>query len=239
MTAGSSAAAAVTAQARQRARDRARRDARRIVVWRHGRTPWNAEQRFQGQTDIPLDETGIAQAARAAKALARLRPVRIVSSDLQRARMTAEPLAELTGLPVHVDTRLRETFAAEWQGLTRPDLEERFGAELLAWSVGPDVRPGGGETRREVAVRMVDGIEQALIEVPVGETLVVTTHGGAARAAMGALLGLPADHWAALGVLANCAWSVLQENVSGVGPPWRLQEYNAGSLPVPALADDR
>ena len=54
-----------------------------------------------------------------------------------------------------------------------------------------------------------------------------------------ALLGLPHEHWAALGVLANCAWSVLQENVSGHGPGWRLQEYNAGSLPVTALADDR
>ena len=51
--------------------------------------------------------------------------------------------------------------------------------------------------------------------------------------------GLPIEHWAALGVLANCAWSVLEENTSAHGPRWRLQEYNAGSLPVTALADDR
>ena len=70
--------------------------ARRLVFWRHGRTTWNAEQRFQGQTDIPLDDTGLAQAARAAKVLARLKPSLIVSSDLSRARATAQQLADLT-----------------------------------------------------------------------------------------------------------------------------------------------
>jgi glucosyl-3-phosphoglycerate phosphatase len=213
--------------------------ARRLVVWRHGRTPWNAERRFQGQTDVPLDAVGHAQAAQAAKQLAKLRPHRIVSSDLARARSTAGALAALVDLPVHEDTGLRETFAGEWQGLTVPELEASFGEELLQWSAGADVRPGGGETRREVAHRAVAAIERALSEVPAGQTLVVATHGGAARAAIGALLGLPPEHWAALGVLTNCAWSVLQESASGGGPQWRLQEYNAGSLPKAALADDR
>ena len=81
----------------------------------------------------------------------------------------------------------------------------------------------------------VDGVDV----VATGIHLRLATHGGAARAAIGALLGLPIEHWAALGVLANCAWSVLEENTSVHGPAWRLQEYNAGSLPVTALADDR
>ncbi len=218
--------------------------ARRIVLWRHGRTSWNAERRFQGQTDVPLDDTGHAQAARAAAALARLAPHRIASSDLIRARATAAALAALTGLDVHEDAGLRETFAGEWQGLTRIELEDRFGEDLDAWAAGSQLRPGGGETRIEVAARMVEAIEQSLAHVPPGQTLVVATHGGSARAAIGALLGLPPEHWAALGVLANCAWSVLQENttqtpVGSTSPSWRLQEYNAGSLPVTALADDR
>ena len=212
---------------------------RRIVFWRHGRTAWNAERRFQGQTDVPLDDTGLAQADRAAHALARLTPGRIVSSDLSRARMTAQALSVLTGLPVHTDADLRETFAGEWQGLTRSELEERFGDDLAQWAAGSDIRPGGGETRKEVAERMVAAVTRALADVPAERTLVVATHGGSARAAIGALLGLPAEHWAALGVLSNCAWSVLEENSSGYGPGWRLQEYNAGSLPVTALADDR
>ena len=50
---------------------------------------------------------------------------------------------------------------------------------------------------------------------------------------------LAPEQWACLGVLSNCAWSILSENSTGFGPAWRLQEYNAGSLPTPALADDR
>lgn len=218
--------------------------ARRIVLWRHGRTEWNAEQRFQGQSDVPLDDVGRRQAAQAARVLADLPPDRIISSDLSRARETAATLSAITGLPVADDERLRETFAGIWQGLTRQELEEGHGEELASWSAGSNVRPGGGETRLEVAERMVAAIDDALLELPAGRTLVVATHGGSARAATGALLGLPHEHWAALGVLSNCAWSVLVENVpqpGGVrhGPPWRLQEYNAGSLPAVALADDR
>lgn len=217
---------------------------RRLVLWRHGRTAWNAERRFQGQTDVPLDDMGRRQAAHAAELLATLAPDRIVSSDLARARETAEALGSRVGLEVVTHPGLRETFAGEWQGLTRRELEESYGDELARWAAGSDVRPGGGETRLEVATRMVEVIDAVLAESAPGETIVIATHGGAARAAIGALLELPAEHWAALGVLTNCAWSVLVENIGGPsgerhGPRWRLQEYNAGSLPVAALADDR
>ena len=218
--------------------------ARRLILWRHGRTAWNAERRFQGQTDVPLDDMGHRQAAHAAEQLALLSPDRIVSSDLARARETAEALATRVGLEVATHAGLRETFAGEWQGLTRRELEEKYGDELSRWSAGSDVRPGGGETRLEVAARMVEAIDGVLAESAAGETIVIATHGGAARAAIGALLELPPEHWAALGVLTNCAWSVLVENLAAPsgdrhGPRWRLQEYNAGSLPVTALADDR
>ena len=213
--------------------------ARRLVFWRHGRTSWNAEQRFQGQSDIPLDDVGLAQAARAAKALARLQPARILSSDLSRAMATANALSTVTGLAVEPDSGLRETWAGEWEGLTRTELDERFPGEMSRWGAGSDVRPGGGETRVEVADRMVAVVHAALVGLGEGQTMVIATHGGSARAAIGALLGLPPDHWAALGVLTNCAWSVLQENTGDHGPAWRLQEYNAISLPVEALADDR
>lgn len=212
---------------------------RRLVLWRHGRTEWNAQQRFQGQTDIPLDEVGIEQARSAAQFLQYLTPNAIVASDLQRAAATARTLADLVDLPVVTDARFRETFAGEWEGLERPLLLEKFGEELLRWSADSTVRPGGGETRIEVAERMVAGINQALDSVPDGGTLVVATHGGAARAAIAALLELPTESWGALGVMSNCSWSILREDVSPFGPRWRLTEYNAGSLPQPVLADDR
>ena len=213
--------------------------ARRIVVWRHGRTTWNAQRRFQGQTDIDLDEVGVAQAHTAARLLTGLHPTAIVASDLVRARRTAQELADVTGLPVAIDPDLRETFAGEWEGLVWGDINERFATEIARWPDDPHLRAGGhGETRVEVAARMVAAMERALAGVAPGGTLVVTTHGGSARAAIGQLLDLPAEHWSILGVLSNCSWSVLVENLAAHGPRWRLQEYNAGTLPEPALADD-
>ncbi|MGA1481469.1 MAG: histidine phosphatase family protein [Candidatus Nanopelagicales bacterium] len=218
---------------------------RRIAIWRHGRTSWNAEQRFQGQTDIELDEVGIAQAQRAASMLASLPPSAIISSDLTRTRQTASPLVAITGIEPAYDEGLRETFAGEWEGKTRPVLLEEYGNDLHRWSADPLMRAGGhGETRVEVADRGVAAIDRGLAGLPDDGVLIVVTHGGAARAGIGRLLGLPPEHWGALGVLTNCSWSVLLENTSH-GPDWRLQEYNAGSLPeaIPPSgvwpADDR
>ncbi len=206
--------------------------ARRVVLWRHGRTGWNAQRRFQGQTDIDLDETGVAQARRAAALLAALQPDAIVSSDLRRAAATAVELASLTRLEVSYDAGLRETFAGDWQGLTSDEIHERYGADVDKWDSGdPDVRPGGGETRLEVAARVVAAVERALPAVPAGGVLVVVTHGGAARVAIGRLLALPPTCWSVLGGLSNCCWSILSEGRLG----WRLVEHNAGSLPTPVL----
>lgn len=212
---------------------------RRIVLWRHGRTSWNAERRFQGQTDISLDEVGLEQAANAARLLTGLKPTAIISSDLERAVDTAGELSALTGIPVQIDVRLRETYAGDWEGMVWGDIESRYANDIARWVSDPYLRPGGGETRVEVAERMTAAISEGLAELGPDGTLVVTTHGGAARAGLGALLELPPEHWSILGVLTNCAWSVLVENTSGYGQTWRLQEYNAGTLPEPALGDDR
>jgi len=213
---------------------------RTVILWRHGRTQWNAEQRFQGQSDIPLDEVGRAQAVRAASMLATLKPSLIISSDLMRARETAEALGSLSGSQVIADERLRETFAGEWEGLTREVLETRFGPELAAWGRDSTVRPGTtGETRLEVAERMVAAIDEHVATLDADGVLVVATHGGAARSAICRMLELPHHTWGALGVLTNCSWSVLAESPAAGGRPWRLMEYNAGTLPEPALGDDR
>ena len=206
---------------------------RRLVLWRHGQTAWNAELRFQGQTDVDLDTTGREQAERSARMLAALKPAAIVSSDLRRAADTAAALSVVTELEVTHDRGLRETFAGEWEGLRRPEIKERFGAELAAWSAGQDVRPGGGESRSEVADRTVGALELALARVEDGATMIAVSHGGAIRTAIGRLLVLPQPLWGALGPLSNCSWSVLEETRVG----WRLLEHNAGSLPEPVLGD--
>jgi glucosyl-3-phosphoglycerate phosphatase len=205
------------------------------VIWRHGRTAWNLQRRFQGQTDIPLDEVGLAQAERSARLLAALKPDAILSSDLQRAADTARVLARITGLEVKFDKGLRETYAGRWQGLTDAEIDARYPDEVAAWRRGEQVRRGGGELESEVAERTVAAIEQALEDLPDGRTLVVVTHGGAARVAIGRLIGLSPATWGALGAVSNCCWSVLGENQRG----WRLLEHNAGTLPEPVLGDDR
>lgn len=211
---------------------------RRIVILRHGRTTWNAERRFQGQEDPPLDQVGIEQAKRAAGILNHINFAKIVASDLQRAVVTAELVAAQTGQPVFQDLGLRETNCGSWQGRTWPEIYAEDQERLLAWSTSGDIRPGGtGETRSEVALRFMAAVDNQLADVSPGETLLVVTHGGAARAGISEMLQLPRDNWGALGVLTNCAWSVLTEQQDSP-QRWRLDEYNAGSLPEPAIGDD-
>ena len=201
----------------------------RLVLWRHGQTVWNFEDRFQGQTDIPLDETGVAQAGRAARLLAALHPDAIVASDLTRAASTAAPLARITGLPVTSDKDLRERHGGAWEGLTGPEIRERYPAEFRTWS------PPGGESAVAVADRVHGALERIVETLPPGALAVVVSHGAALRLGMCKLLGLPEDVWDTVGPLSNCSWSVLATRRGH----WRLMEHNAGTLPEPVLSDDR
>ncbi|MFE2427154.1 histidine phosphatase family protein [Streptomyces sp. NPDC059373] len=207
---------------------------RRLVLWRHGQTAWNLEGRFQGTTDIPLTEVGLAQARRAARLLAALKPDAIIASDLRRAADTAAELSALTELDVAHYEGLRETYAGVWQGLTHQEITQRFGEEYAAWKRGEPVRRGGGELETEVADRAAPVVLEAADKLPDGGTLVVVSHGGAIRTTIGRLLGLDPFTWESLGGLSNCCWSVLSEGARG----WRLQEHNAGSLPEPVMGDD-
>ena len=122
---------------------------RRVLLLRHGRTRWNAEHRFQGQADPPLDDVGRAQAYEVAGLVAALRPGVLVSSDAARALQTAAPIGEVTGLPVQTDPRLRERSLGHWEGLTRDEVAERFPDEYADWIAGRDVEPSGrGDPRR-------------------------------------------------------------------------------------------
>lgn len=203
-------------------------------MWRHGQTAWNLERRFQGTTDIALTDTGIAQARRAARLLASLKPDAIVASDLKRAAATAAELSDVTGLPVVHDEALRETYAGVWQGLTHKEIIERHHEQYAAWKRGEPVRRGGGELETEVADRAAPVILEHAEKLPKDGTLVVVSHGGTIRTTIGRLLGLDSRHWESLGGLSNCCWSVLGEGARG----WRLLEHNAGTLPEPVLGDD-
>ena len=199
------------------------------MLWRHGQTAWNAERRFQGQTDIELDETGMAQAGQAARRLTGLGPDMIVSSDLSRAAATAAALARLTGLAVTYDKDLRERHGGCWEGLTDTEIRTRFPAEHAIWM------PPDGETPRAVADRVGAALLRAAEALSDGGLAVVASHGAAIRLGMSRLLGLPDDSSGVLGPLSNCSWSVVGSHRGR----WRLLEHNAGTLPEPVLGDDR
>jgi len=206
--------------------------ASRIIVWRHGRTPWNVESRFQGQADVGLDDVGRGQAARAAQALAQLGPAVLWSSDLSRARDTADALAEVTGLPVTSDRRLREIHVGSWEGL-RGEEVDRVDPELSRrlWA-GEDVRRSAtGESTTEVGERVAEALTGLAEAGPDGSTVVATCHGLAGRVGAARLVGLPHEHWRLLGGLANCAWVSINRHRSG--RYWRIEQYNV-TAPNPA-----
>jgi probable phosphoglycerate mutase len=198
---------------------------RRLVILRHGRTAWNAERRYQGQADPPLDDVGRAQALQVAGLIAAMRPDLLISSDLQRARSTAEQVAELTGLTPLIDERLRERNLGHWQGLTRVEVEGRYPEEYGDWLAGRDVSRRGGESRQQVA----DRAGKLVAELPDVELVVLVSHGATAMCLSAALLGLPQTP-SILGALANCHWTELRD--SGTG--WTLRAHNAGA-PGPVI----
>jgi probable phosphoglycerate mutase len=218
----------------------------RVLLLRHGRTAWNAERRYQGQADPPLDEVGRRQAVEIAGLVAALEPQLLVSSDAIRARQTAEPIGAVTGLQVRVDPRLRERSLGHWEGLTRDEVAERYPDEFADWLAGRDVSRRGGESRNEVAARALAGFA----ELPEVTTAVLITHSATAMALCNALLGID-QQVHVLGPLANCHWSELVAESDGAElvadgsvRRWRLRAHNIGvpgvvaPLPVPTGQDD-
>ncbi len=207
--------------------------ARAVVLWRHGRTAYNAAGRMQGRIDIPLDEVGRWQAAQGAQHLAlRHAPARIVSSDLVRAVSTAQELSRLTSVPVVLDEGLRERSFGAWEGLTAGEIREQWPEQFDVWRAGGDPRRTGAETRVEVAERFSAAVERHAEDLGPDETLVVVAHGAAIGLGIGALLGLDADQRVVAG-LHNAHWSLVRPSGRRPGS-WFLEAHNLG----PAVAVD-
>jgi len=209
----------------------------RVVLWRHGQTDWNVENRFQGHSDIPLNKVGEYQASEAAKVLAALRPDRIISSDLLRAQSTAAALAKLTDIKVEINPNLRETDGGLWEGKLASENRASHGELFANWYEGGD-EPAGvtGERRSEVAKRAVSVIEKETANF--SGTIVFVTHGGTVRSVLGSILKLPIAQWGVIGGLSNACWSILELTKHHTGTRWYLAEHNAGSLPEPVFGDD-
>jgi glucosyl-3-phosphoglycerate phosphatase len=208
---------------------------RRLVVLRHGETLDNAAGIWQGLKDSELSPVGLAQADKAAPAIAAYQPEVVFASDLARARVTAERVGEAVGMPVRLDPRLREIDVGEWQGATTAEVRNRDPELLAQMGRGADVRRGRtGETVAELTTRVRAALDDVIAGLSPGRVAVVVCHGVAARAGVASLVGL--DQMQALQVLwglENCHWAVLAEAslVSGAPVParWRIDAWNLGA----------
>ncbi|WP_432791575.1 histidine phosphatase family protein [Brevibacterium sp. K11IcPPYGO002] len=193
-----------------------------VLFWRHGQTDFNVAGRFQGQSDVPLNDTGRAQAEQTARRLAELDPELIVSSDLSRAAVTSDSLATLVGRESLRDDRLRETAFGEWEGRTRAEVAETWPDELAEWASGADVSPPGGESRSQSGHRVADAISE-IVGSTDAETIAIVAHGAVLRAAAEILLEM--NGTGRLGVLGNCGHGVF----GFTGDNWVLRSWGASS----------
>ncbi|MDQ2702318.1 MAG: histidine phosphatase family protein [Pseudomonadota bacterium] len=165
----------------------------RVLLARHGETPWNAEGRYQGQEDIALSPVGEAQARALGERLREIRIDRAVASPLSRARRTAElALGDARAAMLALDPGLMEIAHGEWEGLLAAEIRERDPERAIAWRDAPhEVLMPQGESLQHVLDRAWPALERATAGLGDGDTLLLVAHDAVNRVLLCRLLGLP------------------------------------------------
>ncbi|MBN1122091.1 MAG: alpha-ribazole phosphatase [Anaerolineae bacterium] len=161
----------------------------RLLLVRHGQTDWNHQHRYQGQTDIPLNEAGREQAARLAPRMESYSIDTIYASDLERAWETAAIVSRGTGLEVRPDPRLREMSFGVFEGLSFDEIGEQWPDELSAWITDRSNTPPEGEPMDQFVARL----RAFLADIEANrqdETVLIVSHGGPLKGIVRLLLGL-------------------------------------------------
>jgi probable phosphoglycerate mutase len=164
----------------------------RVLLVRHGETPWNAEGRYQGQIDIPLSATGEQQAHSLQQRLLSVPIDRAVASPLQRARATAQiALGERAGL-LSVDAGLGEIAHGTWEGKLASEIDAEDPMRFRAWREAPEtVQMPGGESLTQVFERVWPAFARAVEGLRADQTALVVAHDAVNRLILCKLLGLP------------------------------------------------
>ncbi len=180
----------------------------RLLIVRHGETPWNAEGRLQGHADIDLSEKGRQQAREVAKRLADTPIDAAYSSDLARAWHTAQIMLDQRDVPLNSTVGLRERYYGVFEGLTVEERQAQYPDEFAASLVKDlEFAPPGGENARGTLERMT-GVIGEIKERHLNETVLIVGHGGSLRSAIIALMELPPEAtWRF--VMANCSLTVI------------------------------
>ena len=166
-----------------------------LYIVRHGETEWNKIGRYQGITNVPLNENGIAQAKACGNALEDIHFDRILSSDLSRALVTAETIRGNRQLEIKTDERLREINFGDWEKLLFTEIEERWPGLIDQMYRRPDiVKVPNGESFQEVQDRAWSAVSDFLNENNEDETILITCHGGTIRTILCKLLDISISH---------------------------------------------
>lgn len=166
----------------------------RILLARHGETPWNAEGRYQGREDIPLSPVGEAQAEALGARLRDLRIDRAVASPLSRAQRTAQlALGAARHALLQTDPGLLEIAHGSWEGLLASEIRDRDPDRLQAWREFPDsvLMPDGGESLQHVFDRAWPALARACDGLGADGTVLVVAHDAVNRVILCRVLGIP------------------------------------------------
>lgn len=200
-----------------------------LICVRHGRTAWNAVRRFQGQTDIPLDDEGRAQAQALAAYLGRERFDIALASDLSRALETARGIGALAGITIEPEPRLREMQFGAWEGLTWDEIVARTPSLAYEYEKSPRYYvPEHGESFDDLCARVQPVLGEITARLgPAGRALIVS-HAGVMHALL--RVALAAADEASLGIKFVPASIMRLEGDGRI--PWRLAGVNEVAPPL-------
>lgn len=163
----------------------------KLYLVRHGETDGNAQQWYQGKTDVPLNAMGIAQAECLSRFLKDVHFDAVYSSNLIRARRTAEIVAQPHGLTVEPYAELQEIDFGAWEKHTYKEITEQWPGEIEAFYDSEGLlRAHGGESFCEVRQRITTKTRELLSRHKDGDTVLIVSHGAAIRCLLFGLLGL-------------------------------------------------
>ncbi len=182
----------------------------RIILVRHGKTVWNAEGRYQGKMDIPLNEEGREQARRVGEALKDFPIKAVFSSPLSRCIDTAREIARHHGLEVQSEEGFKEIDHGEWEGMLASEVEERYPELLKLWRTKPaEVQMPGGESLKDVYDRAVEAFEKVVSRFSPEDLIVIVGHDATNKVIMCHLLETDLNKFWAF-KQANCGITVLE-----------------------------
>ncbi len=182
----------------------------KVILVRHGKTVWNAEGRYQGKMDIPLNEEGREQARKVGEALKDFPVKAVYSSPLSRCKDTASEIAKHHGLEVQVKEGFKEIDHGQWEGMLASEVEEKYPELLKLWREKPSqVKMPEGESLKDVYDRAVKAFEEVVSKHSDEDLIVIVGHDATNKVLMCYLLGTDLDKFWAF-KQANCGITVLE-----------------------------